>query len=207
MVRLFPTRVERSMYDLFAELAETQVQAADVHSTVLGSGLRERERLTPRLHDRVTRSEELCRRIANRLAESLITPYQAELLYDFALTIADAISSMENTSELLVLSRLGAVPEPLLEAARGIERSAEITVAATWKLDDVRELGEYYAQMRKIRRQGDRLVRQALGSQYRQGGAASEMLPVRDIIVSIGMTVSLQERTGRFADLLRVKDA
>lgn len=207
MVRFFPTRVERSMYDLFAELAEIQVQAADSHSTILGSGLRERERLAPRLHDRSTRAEELCRRIANRLAESLITPYQAELLYDLALTIADAIESMENTAELLVLSRAGAVPEALLEAARGIERSAEITVAATWKLDDVRELGDYYAQIRKIRRQGDRLVRQALAVQYEHGGAASDLLPMRDVIASIATTVSLQERTGRFADLLRVKDA
>ncbi len=43
--------------------------------------------------------------------------------------------------------------------------------------------------------------------QYEHGGAASDLLPMRDVIASIATTVSLQERTGRFADLLRVKDA
>ncbi|MGP9680630.1 hypothetical protein [Brachybacterium sp. AOP3-A1-3] len=104
MVQLFPRRVERSMTDLFSELAELLVQATDTHSRMLGHGYRERTRIAPVLHDQSTRAEELCLRIAQRLAQSLITPYEAELLYDLALTLADTVASLENTAELLVLS-------------------------------------------------------------------------------------------------------
>src|SRR5690625_5631924 len=90
------------MYLLIGELSKLIVQAADAHSKVLGLGYRERMRVAPRLHDHSTRAEELCRRIATRLADSLITPYEAELLYDLALAIADSIDSMEHTAELLV---------------------------------------------------------------------------------------------------------
>ncbi|RCS71295.1 DUF47 family protein [Brachybacterium alimentarium] len=207
VVQLFARRSERSMNDLFGELAELLVQGADTHSRLLGHGYRERTRMAPALHDQSTRAEELCHRIAQRLAQSLITPYEAEMLYDLALTIADTVDSMEHTAELLVLSRVGAVPEPLLEAAQGIERAAELTVVATWTLTRVRDMGDYYLQMRKLRRQGDRLVRQALGELYSRGGATSELLPLHDIAESIRRTVELQERTARLADLLRVKDA
>jgi len=205
--RLFPQRTERPLYDLFAELAELLVQAADTHSRLLGHGYRERTRIAPRLHEQATVAEELCRRIAQRLAHSLITPYEAELLYDFALTIADAVDAMEHTAELLVISQVGTLPTPLMDAAKGIERAAELTVAATWELARVRQLGEYYEQVRKLKRQGDRLVRRALGELYTRGGSTQELLPLHDVAESLRETILLQERIARIADLLRVKDA
>lgn len=207
MVRLFPRRIEQTMYDLFGELAELLVQAADTHSKVLGSGYRERTRFAPRLHENSTRAEELCRRVSNRLADSLITPYEAELLYDLALTISDTIDSMEHTAEILVLSRIGGLPTPLLEAAKLIERSAELTVVASWSLNRVRDLGDFYVQVRKHKRQGDRLTRQALADLYSRGGASTELLAFHDVTTAVAHTIALQERTARLADLLRVKDA
>ena len=207
LTRFFPQRSERPLYDLFAELAELLVQSADTHSKLLGHGYRERTRIAPRLHEQSTVAEELCRRIARRLAHSLITPYEAELLYDFALTVADTLDSMEHTAELLVISKAGALPEPLLEAAKGIERAAELTVAVTWKLSRVRDLGDHYEQVRKLKRQGDRLVRRTLGELYTRGGSAQEMLPLHDVAASVRETLTLQERSARIADLLRVKDS
>ncbi|WP_377016083.1 MULTISPECIES: hypothetical protein [unclassified Brachybacterium] len=195
------------MYDLFGDLAELLVQAADTHSKLVGHGYRERTRIAPKLHDQSTRAEELGRRIAQRLARSLITPYEAELLYDISLTIADTVDAMNHTAELLVLSRVGALPAPLLEAATGIERASELTVTATWSLSRVQELADYYTQIRKLKRQGDRLVRQSLAEVYKRGGAMTEVLPLHDVIESVGRTIALQEHTARLADLLRVKDA
>ncbi|WP_394215091.1 DUF47 domain-containing protein [Brachybacterium vulturis] len=205
--RLFPQRSERPLYDLFAELAELLVQSAGTHSKLLGHGMRERTRLAPRLHEQSTVAEELCRRIAQRLAHSLITPYEAELLYDFALTLSDTLDSMEHTAELLVISQIGALPTALLEAAEGVERAAELTVAVTWQLSRVRDLGDHYEQVRKLKRQGDRLVRRALGELYTRGGSAQELLPQHDVAESIRQTITLQERSARIADLLRVKDS
>ena len=205
--RLFPARTERPLSDLLSELAELLVQAADTHSKLLGNGYRERTRIAPTLHEQSTVAEELCRRIAQRLAHSLITPYEAELLYDFSLTLADVVDAMEHTGELLVVSQVGTLPTPLLDAAKGIERAAELTVAASWKLNDTQDLGDYYVQVRKLKRQGDRLVRQALGELYSRGGATQELLPLHDVAGSIQRTIALQERVARIADLLRIKDA
>ena len=95
----------------------------------------------------------------------------------------------------------------VIDAAKGIERAAELTVAASWKLDGIRELGDYYGQVRRLTRQGERMVRRALGEIYTRGGATQELLPLHDVSESIRHTISLQERVARIADLLRVKDA
>ncbi|MGP9680631.1 hypothetical protein [Brachybacterium sp. AOP3-A1-3] len=68
-------------------------------------------------------------------------------------------------------------------------------------------MGDYYPQIRKLKRQGDRLVRQSLGELYQRGGASTDLLPLRDITASVASTIELQEHAGRLADLLRVKDA
>ena len=60
---------------------------------------------------------------------------------------------------------------------------------------------------RKLKRQGDRLVRRALGELYARGGSAQELLPLHDVAESIRETIILQERSARIADLLRVKDS
>ena len=71
----------------------------------------------------------------------------------------------------------------------------------------MRQLGEYYEQVRKLKRQGDRLVRRALGELYTRGGSTQELLPLHDVAESLRETILLQERIARIADLLRVKDA
>src|SRR5699024_11214953 len=139
--------------------------------------------------------------------QHVIPRHESELLLDFALTVSDTLDSMEHTGELLVISEVGAVPTPLLEAAKGVERAAELTVAVTWKLSRVRDLGDHYEQVRKLQRQGDRLVRRARGELYPRGGPAQELLPLRDAAESVRATITLQERSARIADLLRVKDS
>lgn len=205
--RLRPQRTERPMYALLGELAELQLQATDTHSKLLGHGYRERTRIAPKLHEQSTVAEELCRRISERLGRSLVTPYEAELLDDFALTIADSLDAMEHTGGLLTGTEVGALPTALLEAAKGIERAAELTVAASWTLSGERDLGDYYPQMRKLKRQGERLVRQALADLYGMSGSSRELMALRDVIESVRATISLQEQAARRAELLRVKDA
>ena len=207
MVRSLSTRGERPLTGQFAELAQILADSAVTHSRILGQGPQARTRLVPILHENSSRATEISARIATRLADSLITPYEAELLYDLALTMADCIDSLEHTGELLVITRLSALSTPLLEAAEALEHAAEYTVQASWQLRRVHHLGGYYTRMRTVKHQGDRLCRQALGELYRAGGAATDMMLQRDVIYAVSTTFELLERVARIADMLRVKDS
>ncbi len=207
MVQLLPRRGERPLSDLYAELAQELTNAADTLSRVLGHTSRERDRIVPRLHENASRATEISARIATRLADSLITPFEAELLYDLALTLADAIDAMEHMAETLVGNRVGPLPSPLLEGAKLIERGAALTTEATWVLRRLEKLGDFYPRMRRLRRQGDRLCRQAMSDVCRRGGAANELLPLYDAVTAMREIFALMERSARLTDLLRVKDS
>lgn len=205
-MRLFPRQFERPLHSLLTDLAQLLTGSAELLSRTLGQPARDRSRALPGLHENTTRATELSSRIGNRLAESLITPFEAELMYEFALSMSDAIDRMERIAEMTVAFRLGRIPTPLLEAAQVVERAADITVEAGWTLPDVRALGEYHREMRRLRRHGDRLVDRSVVELYGQGGASADLMRGREIAQGMYELLDLLDRAARQAELLRVKD-
>jgi uncharacterized protein Yka (UPF0111/DUF47 family) len=204
-VRLFSRRSEQSLNDLFGDLAQLLVLGSETLSRTMGMTYRDRIRVAPRLHEHANRAAQLSHRIANRLADSLITPFEADALHDLALTMNDAVDAMEYTAQIMTSRQCPAAPDPLLEAAQLIERACAITVEATWKLQDVRQLDSYYPEMRRLKRHGDGLVLTATTALYERGGAAVDVLFERDLIRAVEDVLVQMEKAGRLADLLRVK--
>lgn len=204
-MRLFSRRFEQPLHDLFNEHAQNLLGGAELLSQILGQPLRDRARALPRLHDHAARSLELTHRISNRLADSLITPFEADALHDLAMTVSDAVNAMERTAELASAQGAGTVPDVLLEVAGAIERSSEIIVEALWKLQKVKELENYYVEIRRQRRHADRLTLRATLELYEKGGAAADLMRARDLIESMERIAAHLDQTGRLADLLRVK--
>lgn len=204
-MRLFSRQFEQPLTDLFNELAEILVAGSEVLSRTLGQAPRDRARVAPRLREHATHGAQLAHRISNRLADSLITPFEADSLYDLASAISDTLDAMEHAAERVAAQPGGSPPETLLEAAQVIERMCAITVEATWKLRKVRELESYGMEMRRLVRHGDRLVLQATLDLYERGGAAVDLMRDRDLIDAMDRVISLLGRAGRLADVLRVK--
>jgi uncharacterized protein Yka (UPF0111/DUF47 family) len=203
--RLFSRRFESSLHDLFNDLAQVLVAGGEIHSRTLGQPPRDRARSAPRLHELASDSAQLSHRIANRLADSLITPFEADALHDLALTMSDLMYTLERTAELSATRGAAVVPDTLLEAAQLIERGCELTVEAVWKLQAVKELEGYAQEMRRLRRHGDGLALRARTEVYAHGGAAADLLRERDQIESVEASLRLLDELGRTADLLRVK--
>lgn len=201
----FSRRFEQPLHDLFNELAQILVGGGEILARTLGLPQRDRARSLAQVHEHTARAADLTHRVSNRLADSLITPFEADALHDLALSMSDALDAMERTAQLAAAPGSGTLPGPLLEAAQVIERACEITVEALWKLQNVRELEDYAVQMRRLRRHGERLALRATLDLYEQGGSAADLLRTRDLITSIEQILARLDQTGRLADLLRVK--
>ncbi|MFC0675122.1 DUF47 domain-containing protein [Brachybacterium hainanense] len=205
-MRLFPRQFERPLYSLLNDLAQLLTGSAELVSRTLGQPARDRSRALPALHENATRATELTGRIGNRLAESLITPFEAEVLYELALSMGDAVDAMERIAELTVSFRLGRISTSMLEAAQVLERACDLTVEACWGLPAVAQLGAYHRELRRLRRHGTRLVEQSIAELYSTGGAAADLLRGRDVAQAMLDALALLDRAGRQADLLRIKD-
>jgi len=206
-VRLFPRRYEKPLFDLFGDIAQLLESGAESLARTLGEDPEERARTATQLHEQSADAVALSRRIANRLAAALITPFEAEVLHALALGMSDALDAMERAADLTVRFELGSVPHPLLETAELIARAAEITVEATWHLSDTDELREFSAAMRRLDTHAERLLRGVLTDLYASTESAGTMLRTREVAFELRRVLEKFEQVARTADLLRIKDS
>lgn len=206
-MRLFPRRYEKPLFDLFADISQLLVSGSEGLSRALGADPREREHLASQLHEQAGDAAAVARRIDNRLAAALITPFEAEVLHDLALAMSDALGAMERAADLTARFGLGSIPDPLLETAELILRAAEVTVEATWHLGDTRELHEYSAAMLRLDNHGERLVRGALTELYASPAGVGDMMRMREVALELRHVLTCFARVARTTDLLRIKDS
>lgn len=206
-MRLFPRRYEKQLFDLFADSAHLIAAGGEVLARALGEEPAERPRMAAQLHEHSADCLAIARRIANRLAEALITPFEAEVLHTMAFAMSDVLDAMERTADLTVRYGVGSLPVPLLEIAELVSRSADITVEAAWHLGEVDELREYTAAMRRLDTHAERLMRGALADLYASDAPAGSMMRMRDVAVELRRVMERFEAVARSADLLRIKDS
>lgn len=206
-MRLFPRRFEKPLFDLFGDIAQLLESGAESLARTLGENPREREGTAAELHEQSADAVALSRRIANRLAAALITPFEAEILHTLALCMSDALDAMERSADLTVRFDLGSVPPALLETAELISRAAELTVEATWHLSDTDELREFSSAMRRLDTHAERLLRGVLTDLYASAEPAGEMLRIREVAFELRHVLERFEQVARTADLLRIKDS
>lgn len=206
-MRLFPRRYEKQLFDLFADTAHLIADGAEALSRTLGEDPHDRARLAARLHEHATEATALDRRITNRLAEALITPFEAEVLHAMSLAMTDVLAAMERTADLVARFRLGSIPVALLESAELISRAADITVEAAWHLGEIDRLREYVAAMRRLGTHAERLARGALAELFDSSLSAGEMMRLREVCIELRAVMRHFETVARTADLLRIKDS
>lgn len=206
-MRLFPRRYERPLFDLFADLAHLLEGGSEILSRTLGESPRERPRIAGGLQERGSDALTLSRRITNRLAAALITPFEAEVLHAIATEMTATVREMERTADLVVRFEMGSLPDELLETAELIARASEITVEASWYLGDEKHLHEYSDAVHRLANHGERLVRGALADLYRSSRTVGEMMQHREIAMGLRQVLAHVEGIARGTDLLRIKDA
>lgn len=206
-MRLFPRRYEKPLFDLFGDSAQLIASGAETLARGLGANPEDRRRTADQLHEGSADAMALSRRIANRLAAALITPFEAEVLHGLTLAMSDVLDAMERVADLAVRFRLGSIPVPLLEIAELVSRASEITVEAMWHLGDGDDLREFSAAMRRLDTHAERLMRGALTDLFASTASAGDMMAMREVAIQLRGVMERFEGVARTADLLRIKDS
>ncbi len=231
-MRLFSVKHEESVYDLFGEMSHTLVISTESLSRLMGEAPSERAVLAKPIHRGATDAAAVNRRIANILAISLITPFEAEVLHALSMRIVETIREIDRTADLTVRLSLGSLPAPLLDVCTVLERAAALTTEAMWSLSHVSRLSSFYAEMRRVDNHAQELLRRStadlLNPDERQDDgslvlgpgasahtstasgapmAALTLMRSRESIASLERVTAAFQRIAVTVDLLRVKDS
>ncbi|MDO5645639.1 MAG: DUF47 family protein [Dermabacter sp.] len=206
-MRLFSLTRERSVDDLFGDMAQTVSTSAEIMSRTLGESPSERPRLATALHACATDAAALNRRIANRLATSLITPFEADALHMLSLAMTATVDAIERTVDLVVRLRVGTIPNPLMEVLVLVERLAELTVQASWELGHAGALTDFYEEVHRIENHAQSHLRSALATCLEGSTDVFVALREREVIAGLDQVMARFDQVAQAIDLLRVKDS
>ncbi|MCG7426718.1 hypothetical protein MHY20_03670 [Helcobacillus sp. ACRRO] len=234
-MRLFAPKHQKSIYDLFGDLSQILVVSSEALSRAFGEAPSERPVLIRPIEKGAADAAKVTRRIANILAVSLITPFEAEVLHELSHRMSNVAAQIHRTADLTVRLGMGSLPPRLLDAATVLERAAGHTVEATWEMSDVAALSTFYDEMRRMDTHVQELLRRALtdllrpsppeneqaGARAAQGapnvGSVSTstmetpdllgVLRTREIIAAMEEIAHAHQAVAQTVDLLRVKDS
>jgi predicted phosphate transport protein (TIGR00153 family) len=114
-----------------------------------------------------TEGDSLTREIITLLNTQYVTPFDREDIYLLATEIDDVVDHLEEASDLLGLYGIEMPTRHAVEQCAVIVRACEQLAVACDNLKGMRGVDEALVELKRLEDEGDRLVRDAVGSLFR----------------------------------------
>ena len=160
------TPQDTSFYSLFATSAGLLVQATRELTKLLELGVPERASIAERLRALENEADEATHELIKKVNTSFITPFDREDIHNLAAHLDDCMDHIEETADLIVLYRIGALPEGMAEQIEILSRMAEVTAEAMPRLRSLNDLRSYWIEINRLENQADKLHRKMLADLF-----------------------------------------
>jgi len=117
-----------------------------------------------------TAGDGLTRDLINLLNTQYVTPFDREDIYLLATEIDDVVDYLEEASDLLGLYGVEMPTRHAVEQCRVIVRACEQLAVACDNLKGMRGVQQALIEVKQLEDEGDRILRDALGSLFRDAG-------------------------------------
>jgi len=117
-----------------------------------------------------TAGDDLTRDLINLLNTQYVTPFDREDIYLLATEIDDVVDYLEEASDLLGLYGVEMPTRHAVEQCRVIVRACEQLAVACDNLKGMRGVQQALIEVKQLEDEGDRILRDALGSLFRDEG-------------------------------------
>jgi len=117
-----------------------------------------------------TEGDGITRDLVNLLNTQYITPFDRDDIYMLATEIDDVVDYLEETSDLLGLYGVEMPTRHAVEQCAIITRAVEQLATACDNLKGMRGVQSALVELKRLEDEGDRLLRDALGSLFRDEG-------------------------------------
>src|SRR5665811_959563 len=180
-MRLRLTPKDSSFYELFTTSAEHIVEGSKELTRLLGVENSEREAAAARMRDIEHAADESTHAIMRKVNSSFITPFDREDIYGLASHLDDCMDLMEAAADLIVLYRIGDLPDGIAAQVEVLVRMAELTAEAMPRLRSMHDLSEYWIEINRLENQADQIYRKLLAELFNDGTDAITMIKLKAV--------------------------
>jgi uncharacterized protein len=198
---------DTSFYDLLATSAILLVDGARELTRLLGVEHSEREAVADRMRELEHAADESTHAIMRKVNSSFITPFDREDIYDLASHLDDCMDLMEAAVDLIVLYRIGDLPDGISAQVEVLARMSELTAEAMPRLRSMRDLSEYWIEINRLENQADHIYRKLLAELFSNGADAILVLKLKEVIDQLEAAADAFETVANRVESIAVKES
>jgi predicted phosphate transport protein (TIGR00153 family) len=190
MVRLIPR--DEKFFDLFVEDGENLLAAARKLEAMVSSYDRLDERVVE-IQALEKRGDQIDDELMARLERSFITPFDREDIHELVVHLDDIVDGIQATAETFVIYGIAKPTNETHQLVGILAGQAAQLVEALKKLEKGKDLAPHLATVHDLEHQADGLSRAAIGSLFRGGLDALEVIKLRDLYQVLENTIDAAE--------------
>jgi len=207
LMRFRLTPKDTSFYALFARSAEHLVEGSKELTRLLGVEHSEREAAAARMRDIEHAADESTHAIMRKVNSSFITPFDREDIYGLASQLDDCMDLMEAAADLIVLYRIGDLPDGIAAQVEVLVRMAELTAEAMPRLRSMHDLEEYWIEINRLENQADQIYRRLVAELFNDGKDAIAVLKLKEVVDELEAAADAFETVANTVESIAVKES
>ena len=201
------TPQDTSFFSLFATSAGLLVDATRELTKFLEVEPSARQGIADRLRDLEHDADEATHAIMKQVNATFVTPFDREDIHGLAASLDDCMDLIEETADLIVLYRLGDLPDGLADQFEILARMAEVTAEAMPRLRSLKDLSSYWIEINRLENQADALHRKMVAYQFNNVTDAVYLVKVKDIIDGFEDAADAFEKVAHLIEGIAVKES
>ena len=151
--------------------------------------------------------DEVTHGILSKLNSTFITPFDRDDIYRLAGRLDDVMDFMEAAVDLVVLYKLGELPQEIAEQVDVLQRAAIITAAAMPRLRNRKDLDVYWIEVNRLENEADQLYRRLLAKLFDGEYDALTVLKLKEVVDSLEAAADAFEHVANTVETIVVKES
>ena len=201
------TPQENGFFELFATLAGDLVDGAHELTNLLDVERSGRDAVASRIRDIEHAADESTHAIMRKVNTSFITPFDREDIYRLASKLDDCMDLMEAAADLIVLYRLGDLPDGVSAQVEVLGRMSELTAQAMPRLRTLSDLSQYWTEISRLENQADQAYRRLVTEVFEDGQDAIMVLKLKGVIDGLEAAADAFETVANTVESIAVKES
>jgi predicted phosphate transport protein (TIGR00153 family) len=201
------TPQDTSFFTLFTAQAQLLVDATRELTRFLEVDPSKRQAVADRLKELEHAADDATHELISRVNSSFITPYDREDIHNLAASLDDCMDLIEETADLIVLYRVGEIPEGIAEQFEILARMAEVTAEAMPRLRSLKDLNGYWIEINRLENQGDQVYRRLLAELFGGEYDALTVLKFKEVVDQLEAAADAFEKVANTVESIAVKES
>jgi uncharacterized protein len=201
------TPQDTSFFTLFTSSAQLLVEATRELTRFLEVEPSQRQAVADRLKDLEHAADDATHELLNKVNSSFITPFDREDIHNLAASLDDCMDYIEETADLIVLYRMGEIPEGLAEQFEILARMAEVTADAMPRLRSMKDLKSYWIEINRLENQADDLHRTMVANLFNNSPDPVNLIKVKAIVDGFENAADAFEKVAHAVEGIAVKES